>query len=188
MVSGRAGRALGLRRSTGAATASRLWRDASAHRRGDIRDTPATIADAEKFAAELCRALGLNGDSAIPAYEDAAHFALAEQKLPLGVAPEDNKLAEPAERERLIRAFDRGLDKPVGYVLPLLVTQGAKHKRRFITERWAFKRGHLFLIPGDSPLGLRLPLAGLPEISFDDYPACPARRSVCRAQGHAGRS
>ena len=53
-------------------------------------DTPATIADAEKFAAELCRGLGLGGDSAIPAYEDAAHFALLEQKLPLGVAPTDN--------------------------------------------------------------------------------------------------
>ncbi len=169
MVSGRAGRALGLRASTGAATANRCGATpgSSPRRRPS---TPATIADAERFAAELCRALGLKRDSAIPAYEDAAHFALAEQKLPLGVAPEDNKLAEPAERERLIRVFDRGLDKPVGYVLPLLVTQRAKHKRRFITERWTFKRGHLFLIPGDSPLGLRLPLAGLPEISFEDYP------------------
>ncbi len=60
-------------------------------------------------------------------------------------------------------------------------------KRRFITERWTFKRGHLFLIPGDSPLGLRLPLAGLPEISFEDYPARPSRRPVRRTQGHAWR-
>jgi len=146
-----------------------LWRDASLIAE-ERPETPATVADAEKLAGALCRALGLSGDSAIPAYEDAAHFALAEQKLPLGVAPQDNKLAEPAERERLIRAFDRGLDQPVGYVLPLLVTQDAKRKRRFITERWVFKRGHLYLIPGDSPLGLRLPLAGLPEISFEDYP------------------
>ena len=146
-----------------------LWRDASLIAE-ERPETPATVADAEKLAGALCRALGLSRDSAIPAYEDAAHFALAEQKLPLGVAPQDNKLAEPTERERLMRAFDRGLDKPVGYVLPLLVTQGAKHKRRLITERWVFKRGHLYLIPGDSPLGLRLPLAGLPEISFEDYP------------------
>lgn len=146
-----------------------LWRDAGLIAE-ERTETPASIADAQKFAAELCRALGLDRDSAIPAYEDAAHFALAEQKLPLGVAPEDSKLAEPAERARLIRAFDRGLDKPVGYVLPLLMTQEAKHKRRFITERWTFKRGHLFLVPGDSPLGLRLPLAGLPEIRFEDYP------------------
>jgi uncharacterized protein (DUF2126 family) len=146
-----------------------LWRDATLIAE-EHPDTPATIADAENFAAELCRALGLKRDSAIPAYEDAAHFALAEQKLPLGIAPDDNRLADPAERERLIRAFDHGLHKPVGYVLPLLATQGAKHKRRFITERWTFKREHLFLIPGNSPLGLRLPLAGLPEISFEDYP------------------
>ena len=91
---------------------------------------------------------------------------LVEQKLPLGVAPEDNKLAEPAERERLMRVFEHGLDKPVGYVLPLLVTQRRRSgRRRFVTERWAFRRGHLFLIPGDSPIGLRLPLAGLPEIA-----------------------
>jgi uncharacterized protein (DUF2126 family) len=146
-----------------------LWRDASLIAE-ERTDTSATIAEAQHFATELCRALGIDGNSAIPAYEDAAHFALAEQKLPLGVTPTGNKLAEPAERERLIRAFDRGLHEPVGYVLPLLAMQAAKHKRRFITERWTFKREHLFLIPGDSPLGLRLPLAGLPEISFEDYP------------------
>jgi uncharacterized protein (DUF2126 family) len=146
-----------------------LWRDAEliAEERAE---TPATIGDAENLVAELCSVLHLERSSAIPAYEDAAHFVLLEQKLPLGVAPADNKLAEPAERERLVRAFDRDLDEPIGYVLPLLVVQGAKHQRQFITERWTFKRGHLFLIPGDSPLGLRLPLAGLPEISFEDYP------------------
>ena len=146
-----------------------LWRDA-----GLIAEekpaAPAAMADAERFAAELCRTLGLSSDSTIPAYEDAAHFALIEQKLPLGVTPADNGLAESADRERLIRVFDRGLDQPAGYVLPLLMTQGPKDKCRFITERWALKRGHLFLVPGDSPLGLRLPLAGLPQISFVDYP------------------
>lgn len=130
----------------------------------------ATIADAARFAGELCRTLGLAGDGAIPAYEDAAHFMLIEQKLPLDISPEDNTLAEPVERERLMRVFDQGLDKPAGYVLPLLMTQTQDGQRRFVTERWAFRRGHLFLFPGDSPIGLRLPLAGLPDISFVDYP------------------
>jgi uncharacterized protein (DUF2126 family)/transglutaminase-like putative cysteine protease len=131
---------------------------------------PATIEDAARFADGLCRALGLPDGSAIPAYEDAAHFMLIEQKLPLGVKPDDNKLAEPAERERLTRVFDRGLDRPAGYVLPLLRMPMERGKRRFVTERWAFKREQLFLIPGDSPVGLRLPLAGLAEISFIDFP------------------
>jgi uncharacterized protein (DUF2126 family) len=130
----------------------------------------AAPAQAERFARVLCRTLGLPCDSAIAAYEDAAHFVLAERKLPPGVAPDSSTLAEPAERERLARVLDRGLDKPAGYVLPLLITPEAHGRRRFITERWSFRRGHLLLIPGDSPIGLRLPLGGLPQIDFVDYP------------------
>jgi uncharacterized protein (DUF2126 family)/transglutaminase-like putative cysteine protease len=130
----------------------------------------ADIGDAERYAAELCRRLGLAGDGAIPAYEDWAHLVLVEQKLPLDVTPADNKLDDPVERQRLVRVFDRGLRAPVGYVLPLLVTDGAGERGRFLSERWGFRRGQLFLVPGDSPIGLRLPLSGLPEITFVDYP------------------
>jgi transglutaminase-like putative cysteine protease len=145
-----------------------LWGDATLI--AEESATPPSIAGAERFARELCRTLGLPADSAVPAYEDVAHFMLAEQKLPPGAAPESNALADPAERARLMRVFERGLDQPVGYVLPLLMMEAAEGKRRFITERWAFRRGHLFLIPGDSAIGLRLPLAGLAQIDFVDYP------------------
>ncbi|HEY5829758.1 MAG TPA: transglutaminase family protein [Hyphomicrobiaceae bacterium] len=145
-----------------------LWQDPSLIAAEGARD--ATTGDARTFAGELARTLGLSADSPIPAYEDAAHFMLLEQKLPLGVAPESNLLAEAAERERIMRAFDRGLGNPVGHVLPLLATHDAAGKRRFVTERWAFRRGHLFLLPGSLPAGLRLPLAGLPEIDFVDFP------------------
>jgi hypothetical protein len=145
-----------------------LWRDPGLIAAEDA--APASVADVETFASELARALGLPGESAIPAYEDAAHFLLAEQGLPPGVAPDSNTLADPAERARLALAFERGLDKPAGYVLPLLMTQAADGERRFVTERWAFRRGHLFLIPGDSPMGLRLPLARLAQVDFLDYP------------------
>src|SRR5262249_25873647 len=118
----------------------------------------------------LCETLGLPLGSAFPAYEDAAYFALVEQKLPLDASPGQSMLMDPAERERLVRVFAQGLETPVGYVLPLLLTRTKDGKRRFVTERWAFRRGHLFLIPGDSPIGLRLPLTGLSEISFVDYP------------------
>jgi len=130
----------------------------------------AGIADAARFAAELCRRLGIGADSAVPAYEDVAHLLLVEQKLPLGIALESGALDGPAERRRLVRAFERGLDQPAGYVLPLLAIAAPGGPRRFVTERWDFRRGHLFLTPGDSPIGLRLPLASLREITFVDYP------------------
>ncbi len=145
-----------------------LWRDTKLIA-SEQASPAATIDDTARFAAELCRTLGLPAGSAFPAYEDAAHFALIEQRLPSGVAPGSNTLTDPVERARLVRVFSRGLDSPVGYVLPLLVrTTG--DKRVFVTERWSFRREHLFLVPGDSPIGLRLPLTGLPDIDFVDYP------------------
>ena len=146
-----------------------LWRDTSLICE-ETPERPASIEGAKEFARELCRRLGLDAAAAIPAYEDAAHFALIEQKLPPGVTPAENRLAAPAERERLVRVFEQGLDRPAGYVLPLMLTKAAEGKPRWSTERWGFKRGHLFLIPGDSPIGLRLPLGGLPEIDYIDFP------------------
>ena len=131
---------------------------------------PAAADAARSFGCSLCRHLGLAVDSAIPAYEDPAHAMLIEQKLPLGIKLEDAQLAEPAERDRLMRTFERGLDRPIGYVLPLLVSHTPGGERRWTTERWAFRRGNLFLIPGASPVGLRLPLTGLREIAYIDYP------------------
>ncbi|MGL1446892.1 transglutaminase family protein, partial [Vibrio parahaemolyticus] len=67
-----------------------------------------TAVDAEKIMFSLCEHLGLPADSGIPAFEDAAHFMLVEQKLPVGITPQTNKIEDPAERERLIKVFDRG--------------------------------------------------------------------------------
>ncbi len=57
----------------------------------------------------------------VPAYEDPAHFLLIEQKLPLNIAPADNKLDDPQERARVVKVFERGLGKPSGYVMPIQV-------------------------------------------------------------------
>ncbi len=130
----------------------------------------ATIADAEAFMSRLCDVLGLADDSGIPAYEDAAHFLLIEQKLPIGATPEANKLDDPAEREQLVRVFDRGITTATSYVLPIQVWHTRDRGRRWVTERWALKRDKLFLLPGDSPAGFRLPLGSMPVLVPVQFP------------------
>lgn len=151
-----------------------LWADPSLIA-SDRPERPATILDAERFTQELCNRMGLPRDSGIPAYEDAAFFALAEQKLPVDVAVKDNELEDEAERARLIRTFDRGVTQAVSYVLPIQVWQTKDRGRRWVTERWKMRRDKLFLIPGDSPAGFRLPLGGLPYLSPINTPQVQAR-------------
>ncbi|MGD9671411.1 MAG: DUF2126 domain-containing protein [Hyphomicrobiaceae bacterium] len=137
------------------------------------RETPgrqATAEDAHRLIAALSGHLGLPQDSAVPAYEDAAHFMLVEQKLPINLTPQTNKLEDPAERERVIRVFDRGVTEVAGYVLPIQVWHTQDRGRRWVTERWALRRDKLFLIPGDSPIGYRLPLGSTYYLSPADYP------------------
>ena len=46
----------------------------------------------------------------------------------------------------------------------------ARAGQRWISERWPLRRGQLFLAPGDSPVGLRLPLNSLPWVAPSVYP------------------
>ncbi|MBS0242840.1 MAG: transglutaminase family protein, partial [Proteobacteria bacterium] len=149
-----------------------------------------TIEDAHHFAQTLCGELGLPKDSAMAAYEDAGHFALVEQKLPVNTTPSENKLSDPAERSRIVKVFDRGLDTAASYVLPIQAWQTHDRGRRWVTERWALRRDKLFLVPGDSPAGFRLPLGSLswlaplayphafPRDPFDAAPPLPERRTL----------
>ena len=96
----------------------------------------------------------------INAYEDPLAYLLKERKLPANVDPLDNKLDDPLEREKLRQVFERGLGQPVGYVLPLKRAEG-KSGPEWQSCLWTLRSEHLFLIPGDSPVGLRLPLETL---------------------------
>ncbi|MGE0855166.1 MAG: transglutaminase family protein, partial [Hyphomicrobiaceae bacterium] len=129
-----------------------------------------TIGDASRLLVALNDRLGLPTSSGMPAYEDTAHFLLVEQKLPINVKPEDNKLDDPAERERVVRVFDRGVTEAAGYVLPIQVWHTADRGRRWVTERWSLRRDKLFLVPGDSPVGFRLPLGSTYYLTPANYP------------------
>ena len=121
--------------------------------------------EAERFIRTLAHMLDLSEDYIRPAYEDAWHHLLRERKLPLNVDPLQSHLENAEERARLAKIFDQGLGKIVGYALPL------KHQ----SEKWEsgfmfLRRDHCFLIPGDSPMGLRLPLDSIPWAEPSDLP------------------
>ena len=121
----------------------------------------ATPEDAKAFAAALAERLQVDPSCIIPGYEDVHYYLWKENRLPANVLLEDNKLADPLERERMVRVFSQGLASPVGCVLPLRrVLDGGD--RRWQTGRWFLRGNTMFLVPGDSPMGFRLPLDSLP--------------------------
>lgn len=114
--------------------------------------------EARRVADELARRLGV--EPAQPAFEDPWRFLQDEASLPVDVDPLRAELKDSEERRRLARVLDRGLGTEVGYVLPLARLDGA-----WRSETWRFRRGRLYLIPGDSPVGLRLPLRSLSPVA-----------------------
>ena len=153
-------------------------------------------ADAARFATALAERLQVDPAMALPAYEDVHYYLWKEHRLPANVVMEHNHLRDPLERARMVRIFAQGLASPCGTVLPLSrVSDGAN--RRWQTAKWHFRSDTLFLQPGDSPIGLRLPLDSLPwadpatiETPFEADPFAPPEplppQALLREQRGAG--
>ncbi len=122
---------------------------------------------ANKFLYGVASRLGLDSQHIFPAYEDWLYYLWRERRLPINVTPEDARLSDPLERERLCRVFDQRLTHVVGHVLPLARSASGDHWQ---TGSWYLRSEHCRLIPGDSPLGYRLPLASQPWVAKADYP------------------
>ncbi len=127
-----------------------LWRDQS------LLDTPWSEGTLEASRApavveELARAvaarLGIADDLCLPAYEDRLYAAWTEASQPVGEAP-----TEDGDPDARFEGDPRGWVVPM-FRLPDLAGWG--------TARWRLRRAHLFLTPGTSPMGLRLPLSSL---------------------------
>ncbi|HEX8956289.1 MAG TPA: transglutaminase family protein [Burkholderiaceae bacterium] len=149
---------------------------------------------AQRFSRELERALGLADGSMIPAFEDVLHYTALEQRLPVNIDPLKVDLKDGEERRRLARLLERGLGTVSGYVLPLRARDFPTERHaKWQTSRWPLRRENLYLIPGDSPLGLRLPLAALPWVApterfqeFELDPYAPRAPLAPAAPAHDG--
>jgi uncharacterized protein (DUF2126 family)/transglutaminase-like putative cysteine protease len=129
----------------------------------------ATAADAAAFAQLLADRLGVDRNLALPAYEDAWYYLWRERRLPTNVDPHDSRLDDEIERERVARIFDTGLAAIVGYTLPLRRVE-TPSGRVWQSGKWFLRRERMYLIPGDSPMGYRLPLDSLPWVAPGEAP------------------
>ncbi|MGR3455832.1 transglutaminase family protein [Pseudooceanicola sp.] len=146
-----------------------IWSDESLIAAEDAQ-TGVGPADAERLMSSIAGNLGLDAEYVAPAYEDPAEWLLKEANLPENVTPENNRLKDPEERHRMAKVFERGLTEPSGYVLPVQAWQSRAAGRRWRSEKWTLRRGKIFLVPGDSPVGYRLPLGTLPYVPPAQYP------------------
>ncbi len=120
--------------------------------------------EAEQFIKRLALTLGVKPDHAIAAHEDVFYYIWKERRLPTNVDPFDSRLSEKEDRDRLAKVFERGLDSVVGYALPL--SKGPTgHGTEWQSGSWFFRSERMYLIPGDSPMGFRLPLDSLPWVA-----------------------
>lgn len=146
-----------------------IWQDAALIAE-EGTDTGASPETAEALLQGIATELGIEADMVTPAFEDPAEWILKEADLPANVTPQNSKLKDPEERHRIAKVFDRGLTTPSGYILPVQRWQSKAGGARWRSERWKLRRGFLYLVPGDSPVGFRLPLGKLPWISASNYP------------------
>lgn len=126
-----------------------------------------TVDQAQAFVTHLAQTLGVPTACVIPAYEDVMRLSQEEQGLPDNIDPLHAHLNDSAERKRLANLLNTGLGEVVGYVMPLKPIETAT-PGKWLTSKWPLRREHLYLLGGDSPMGLRLPLASLPWQLPDD--------------------
>ncbi|MEP7303312.1 MAG: transglutaminase family protein, partial [Caldimonas sp.] len=143
-----------------------IWGDAALFA-DEHRDLGATAEQSREFLLRLAARLGVDPGNVFGAYEDAWYYLWREGKLPSNVDPFDSRLADKLERARLRRVFERGLEAPVGYALP--VGRDEKRPGQWQSSPW-YLRDRCYLIPGDSPIGYRLPLDSLPWAAAEDLP------------------
>jgi uncharacterized protein (DUF2126 family)/transglutaminase-like putative cysteine protease len=143
----------------------------------DQRNYQCDEKDALAFIQHLAEHIHADVEHIIPGFEEVWFYLMKERKLPVNVDPLKSKLSNAEDRKRLAKIFEQGLDKVVGFALPLCPETAVTHQEfdatapiKWLSGRWFLRQEQMFLIPGDSPMGYRLPLDSLPWVAPEDYP------------------
>ncbi len=143
-----------------------IWKDAKLLADETV-DYKYTNAHSKQFIETLTGKLGVDANNILPGYEDVLYYLWREKKLPNNVDPLKSKLKDVLERDRLTNIFEKDLGEVMGYCLPLSA-QTQKQSTRWSSTPWRFRTEHMYLIPGESPMGLRMPLDSLPWAREED--------------------
>ncbi len=146
------------------------------------KDYGHTREHADQFIRQLAQRLGVPATTIKAGYEDPLHHLLQEGMLPANLDPLKVNLKDSLERKRLTKVLSDDLGAPVGYALPL---HWDRKKSAWASSPWTFRRDEMFLIPGDSAMGLRLPLDSLPWVELEDREE-EHERSLFEAVGPLG--
>ncbi len=122
-----------------------------------------------KFLQALCLRLGADPQWILSGFEDPFYHVWKERRLPLNVDPHKANLKDEEERVRLAKILRQGLASVVGHAIPIQRAWKG-HSPIWASGPWFLRDGKLFLTPGDSPMGLRLPLDSLPWVKESEYP------------------
>ncbi len=126
--------------------------------------------EAKELATRIAHVIGVNPKHLVTGYEDAFYYTWKERRLPSNVTPEKSNLKDKQERERIARLFQEGLGTPAGYALPVKRAVYG-NQAGWMSGAWFLRDDDtLWLIPGDSPMGLRLPVDSIPWVAEKDYP------------------
>jgi transglutaminase-like putative cysteine protease len=128
--------------------------------------------EAQRFLRTLATKLAVTDQHLQAGYEDVWYYLWRERRLPVNVDPFDSRLDDEMERERLRRVFTQRLDAVVGYAMPLTPARDSARQggARWRTGPWFLRGERMYLMPGDSPMGYRLPLDSLPWATALDLP------------------
>ena len=125
--------------------------------------------ESSRFTEVLAKQLVVNPKNIVEAYEDPFYFVWEEQKAPINIDASKYDLKSPLQRQKLAELLGKGIGRPVGHVIPI---KWDEEHNNWMSCKWEFRSNKLYLVPGNSPIGLRLPIESIPSSESDhDLPS-----------------